>query len=86
MSKQGFTPVFSEGAAEFLLQLPKRRQQRVIGLARQLAAHPTIRSDYFLHDETGRKIEHLMIEEYVFAYWLDDSIGELRVTDIEDAS
>ena len=50
------------------MQLPKRRRLQVIPLVRQLAAHPHIRSDYALADESGGQIEHLMIEDYVFAY------------------
>ena len=86
MSKPGFRLVFSEGAAEFLMQLPKRHQRRVVALARQLADHPSLRSDYWLPDDSGRKIEHLMVEDFVFAYWLDHSVRELRITDIDDAS
>ena len=86
MSSSGFTPVFSEEAAEFLLQLSKRRQRQIIDLARQLADHPLVRSDYSLQDESGRNIHHLLIDDYIFAYWLDDSVRELRITDIEDAS
>ncbi len=55
-------------------------------MARQLAAHPLVRSDYRLLDETGREIEHLLIEDYVFAYWLDHGEREVRLTDIEDAT
>lgn len=86
MGKTGYEPVFADGAAEFLLQLPRRRQRRVVALARQLAAHPHIRSDYALPDESGRAIEHLLIEDYVFAYWVDDAVREIRITDIDDAS
>ena len=86
MSKAGYDPVFAEDAAEFLLQLPKRRQRQVVALAKQLAAHPFVRSDYSLPDESGRSIEHLMIEDYVFAYWLDHAEREIRITDIDDAS
>lgn len=43
-------------------------------------------SDYALPDESGRAIEHLMIEDYVFAYWVDDAVREVRIADIDDAS
>jgi hypothetical protein len=77
--------VFSEGAADFVVRLSKRRQREVITLARKLAEDPFVRSDYSLPDEAGREIEHLMVEEYVFAYWLDHAVREIRITDIEDA-
>jgi len=86
VSKSGYEPVFAEGAAEFLLQLPRRRQRQVVTLARQLATHPHVRSGYSLLDAAGRAIEHVMIEDYVFAYWVDHAVREFRVLDIEDAS
>jgi hypothetical protein len=85
VGKAGYEPVFAERAAEFLLQLPKRRQRQVILLARQLAAQPHVRSDYSLPDDSGRVIEHLMVEEYVFAYWLDHAEREVRITEVDDA-
>ena len=64
-----YRPVFAEDAAEFLLQLPKRRQRHILTLIRQLASHPTIPSDYVQREESGRVIENLLIEDYVFSYW-----------------
>ena len=55
-------------------------------LAQTLAANPFVRSDYAVPDESGREQEHLLIEDFVFTYWLDHAGRELRVTDIEDAS
>jgi len=66
--------------------LPKRRQREIIAVARKLAEHPFVRSDYRIPDEGGREIEHLMIEDYVFAYWLDHATKEVRIADIEDAT
>ena len=86
MSEGGYRPVFAEGATEFILQLSKRRQKKVVALVRQLALHPHVRSDYSLPDESGREIEHLMIEDFVFAYWLDHAVREIRITDIDDAT
>lgn len=39
-----------------------------------------------LRDESGRDIDHFMIEDYVFSYWLDHSTREVRIVGIEDAS
>jgi hypothetical protein len=86
VSDGGYRPVFAEGAAEFMLQLSKRRQKKVVALVRQLALHPHVRSDYSLPDESGREIDHLMIEDFVFAYWLDHAVREPRITDIDDAT
>jgi len=86
VGKSAYVPVFAERAAEFLLQLPKRRQRQVVELSKQLAAQPHVRTDYSLPDESGRPIEHLMIDNYVFSYWLDHAVLEIRIVDIDDAS
>ncbi len=86
VSNAGYEVVFAERAAEFFLQLPRRRQRLVLALAQQLAAHPQVRSDYSLQDDAGRAIEHLGIEDYVFAYWLDHAEREVRIVEIDDAS
>ena len=78
--------MFSDEATEFIFQLPKRQQKRVISFVRQLADHPFVRSDYVLLDESGRRIEHLLLDDFVFAFWVDDAVRELRITDIDDAS
>lgn len=86
MAEKSYQPVFSEAAAEALLRFPRRRQRRVITLAHQLAARPHLRSDYRLPDDTGRAIDYLAVDDYVFAYWIDDAVREVRIVDIEDVS
>ena len=81
-----YRPVFDEAAAVFIAALSKRRQKVAVRLARQLAEHPFVRSDYALPDESGRLIDHLLLEDFVFSYWLDHAEHELRITEIEDAS
>jgi len=85
-SPRSYRPVFAEGVAEFLVQQPRRRQRRILDLANQLARHPFVRSDYTIPDESGRPMDHLMIEDYVFTYWVDHGSFEVRITDIDDAS
>jgi hypothetical protein len=46
-----YQPVFSERVADFFLQQPKRRQSRIVNLAKQLAKQPFVRSDYTLPDD-----------------------------------
>ncbi|MBX3735190.1 MAG: hypothetical protein KF715_00745 [Candidatus Didemnitutus sp.] len=86
MAEKAYLPVFSEAAAEALLQLPRRRQRRVVRLVQQLAARPHVRSDYRLSDESGRTIDYLSVEDYVLGYWIDDAVREIRIVEIEDAS
>ncbi len=37
-------------------------------------------------DADGRALEHLLIEDFVFTYWIDHAAREVRIIDIEDAS
>lgn len=85
-SQARYEPVFSEGVLARLLPLPRRKQRQIGQLARQLADHPFVRSDYALPDEAGRLIEHLLMGDFVFSYWLDHAAREVRITDIEDAT
>jgi hypothetical protein len=85
-SRAPYLLCFSVEAAEFFGQLSKSRQRRALRLAQVLAANPFVRSDYVIADDSGREQEHLLIEDFVFTYWLDHGARELRVTDIEDAS
>ena len=81
-----YAAVFTAEVADILHGLPKSRQRRAVRLARQLAANPFVRSDYAIPDESGQLLEHLLIEDFVFTYWLDHAVHEVRITDIEDAS
>jgi hypothetical protein len=85
-SPASYRPVFSGNVADFLLALPKSSQRKVLRLARQLAANPMSAGDYRLRDESGREIEHVLIEDFVFAYWVDHAVREVRLAEIEDAS
>jgi hypothetical protein len=66
--------------------MPRRRQHRVLTLIHQLAARPHVRSDYTLPDDSGRPIEYLAVDGYVFSYWIDDAVREVRIVEIEDVS
>lgn len=78
--------VFSESAADFILALPPRRRRKARSSVGRLAQDPFLRSDYSIADDTGRMIEHLLVDDFVFAYWLDHAVCEIRIVEIDDAS
>ena len=80
-----FRPSFSDLAAEFILSLPKRRQRALMDRAYELARHPFLESDYRLIDVDGRPVEHLLVDCFVFSYWVDHSLKLVMITEIEDA-
>jgi hypothetical protein len=81
-----YRAVFADGVADFLVAQPKPVQRKVLEAARRLAVQPFIASDYSLRDESGRDIGHLLVEDFVFAYWVDHAAKEVRIVEIEDAS
>ena len=78
-------PIFSELAAQFLVSLPKRRQKLLLQRARELAQHPFFESDYAEQDPEGRTIDHLVVEHFVFAYWIDHGSRSVMIVEVEEA-
>ena len=80
-----YAPCFSDLATEFILNLPKRRQRRAVDCAYTLARRPTAVSDYIMLDSAGHKVEHLLTEGFIFAYWIDHAHRLVMITEIDDA-
>jgi hypothetical protein len=72
-------------AAEFILSLPKRRQRKAMDRAYELARYPFIESDYSVVDEDGHIVDHLLVDGYVFSYWVDHALRIVMITEIDDA-
>ena len=77
-----YEPVLSAKAWEQLNSLSRQRQKRITRLIHQLADYPFRLGDYQTRDSTGRTLENLNIEGFVFTYWADDPAKELRILDI----
>jgi hypothetical protein len=85
MARQhSYEPVLSGKASSFLVGLSKVKQRSVIMLAHQLAEHPGQLGDYVTEDETGRKVQHLLVGDWHFSFWPDHAIRELRITEINE--
>lgn len=83
-SPQAYDPVLSGKAAAFLTGLSKAKQRKVIGLAFRMAEHPFQIGDYPTHDETGRRLENMLLGEWHFTFWADHAMREFRITDIAE--
>jgi hypothetical protein len=81
-NRSGYESHLSSPAAAFIISLSKRRQRIVLDLADQIADQPFETGDYQMLDATGRSIENLLIEEYLFTYWVDHASREVRITEI----
>jgi hypothetical protein len=51
-------------------------------LADRIARHPFGIGDYQMTDSAGRKIENLLIEGYLFSFWVDHATREVRIADV----
>ena len=78
-----YEPVFANSALEFFLTLPKRRQRVLLDRCRELAADPGLVPDFQSKDATGRDISHLLVDGFLFDYWIDDAVKRLVITAIE---
>ena len=77
--------VFAEDVADFIVAQPKGKQRRILMLAKALAQRPQRISDYTVRDEAGREIENIVLERWVFSYWIDHAVKEVRIVDLVEA-
>ena len=82
MASSEYTSHLSSEAVAFVVSLSKRRQRAVLDIAERIADHPNQISDYQTKDAVGRDIDNLRVGKYVFAYWVDHAVKEVRITDI----
>ncbi len=73
--------LFAEAVA-FVLALPKQKQLKVIDLAERIAGSPELISDYQTTDAKGRPIENLLLEEFLYTFWIDHASREVQIVDI----
>ncbi len=78
----GYESHLSSQAAAFLVGLPRRQQRQVLDLADQIALHPFLISDYQTVDAAGHEVGNLLLDEFLFTYWVDHAVKEVRVTEI----
>ncbi|OHE77932.1 MAG: hypothetical protein A3G75_04650 [Verrucomicrobia bacterium RIFCSPLOWO2_12_FULL_64_8] len=69
-------------AAGFIASLPRRQQQKVLDLVEQIGRHPFQIGDYRMRDASGREVENLLIEGFLFTYWVDHAAKEVRISEI----
>lgn len=82
MAAKSYEPVLSARAWELFGSLSRKRQQRLAKIIHQLADHPSRLGDYQTRDSTGRILENLQLDGFLFTYWADGPVNELRILDI----
>ena len=78
----GYGCYLSAEAVAFVLGLPKPKQRKVVDLIDRIRASPEQIGDYQTTDAKGRPIEHLLLEEFLFTYWIDHASKEVQITEI----
>jgi hypothetical protein len=81
-----YRPVFSDSAVGFFATLSRRRQRKLLDRARELAADPSVVPDLRRVDEDGREIGDILIDDFLFSFWVDHRVNVVMIVDIEDAS
>ncbi len=69
-------------SAKFIISLPKRKQRLALDLADLIARQPFQISDYQTTDAVGRSTDNLLLDGYLFTYWVDHADREVRISDI----
>ena len=82
MLEAGYQSHLSLEAVAFVVALPKRKQKVVLDLADQIAKQPFKIGDYQTVDAVGRSVENLLLETYLFSFWVDHATREVRISEI----
>jgi len=80
-----YRAVFSDSSVLFFTSLTRRQQVKLLDRAQSLAGSPFVVPDFRSKDDDGREICHLLIDDYLFEYWVDDAARLVMIVDIEDA-
>lgn len=80
--RESYESHLSLEAVSFVTGLSKKRQKLVLDLADQISRQPFEIGDYRTSDATGRTIENLRLEGYLFSFWIDHASREVRISEI----
>ena len=78
-----YHPFYSDVAAEFILSPPKRKGRKLLETCNQLAMNPFVESDYAIKDADGRGIEHILIDGFLIAYWVDQAVCKVMIVEVD---
>lgn len=81
-----YRPIFSDTAVAFFATLTRRRQRALLDRAQELAADPFVIPDLRREDEDGRDIGDLLIDDFLFSFWVDHAAKVVMIVEVEDVS
>lgn len=74
---------FSDVAAEVILSLPRRKGRKLLDSCNRLALNPFVESDYAIKDADGREIEHISMDRFLIAYWVDHAVCKVMIVEVD---
>jgi len=81
-----YRPVFSDTAVAFFATLSRRRQVALLDRTRELAADPFVVPDLRRYDDDGREIGDILIDDFLFSFWVDHPAKLVMIVEVDDAS
>jgi len=75
--------VLDEAAFHFFTGLRSSERRKALGAFEQLKRNPQRTHDFGIRDATGRSLSVLVVRPFLITYWLDESVLEVRVVDIQ---
>ena len=75
--------LLNETSLQFLLGCRLRERDQLVHALEKLARNPAQRGDWEAKDATGRPIQIKRFGRFLFSYWTDAFVKELRVINIE---
>jgi hypothetical protein len=67
-----YRPVFSDTAVLFFTSISRRKQEKLLDRAQELARDPFLVPDFRSPDEEDRVISHILIDGFLFSSDRDD--------------
>ena len=67
-----------------MVNLTDQKQIKVLDISDRFSLSPHKISDVSSTDGAGRLIESVLIDEFLFTYWIDHAVREVQITEISE--
>lgn len=81
-----YRPIVSDSAVAFFATLSRLRQRALLDRARELADDPFVIPDLRREDDDGREIGDILIDDFLFSFWVDHAAKVVMIVEVDDAS
>ena len=75
--------VLDESCLHFFLSEKVSQRKILLQIFDRLKANPSQPVDFWERDDVGRPIRTKALSPFLISYWLDDSVKEIRILEIE---